>query len=131
MPDTTKTGAEGVTWNLGDLYASGTDPLLDADLDAADRRADAFAAKYRGKVAGLAAEKMAELLAEYEAILDLAGKFHAWRQFEPAEALGRVIHAIQLSSGDGAIDGNRLHRQFVDAHVVTHEPTISSYRRCA
>ena len=68
MPDTTKTGAEGVTWNLGDLYASGADPRLDADLDAADRRADAFAAAYRGKVAGLSAEEMADLLTEYEAI---------------------------------------------------------------
>ena len=74
MPDTTKTGAEGVTWNLGDLYASGSDPRLDADLDAADRRGDAFAAKYRGRVAGLSAKEMAELLAEYEAIVDLAGK---------------------------------------------------------
>jgi oligoendopeptidase F len=74
MPDTTKTGAEGVTWNLGDLYASVSDPKLDADLDAADRRADAFATAYRGKVAGLPAEMMADLLTEYEAIGDLAGK---------------------------------------------------------
>jgi oligoendopeptidase F len=74
MPDTTKTGAEGVAWNLGDLYASESDPRLDADLDAADQQADAFAAKYRGRVADLSAKEMAELLAEYEAIADLAGK---------------------------------------------------------
>jgi len=74
MPDTTKTGAEGVTWNLGDLYASGTDPRIDADLDEADRRADAFAATYRGRVASLGAKEMAELLAEYEAIAELGAK---------------------------------------------------------
>jgi oligoendopeptidase F len=74
MPDTTKTGAEGVTWDLGDLYASVSDPRLDADLDGADARADAFAAKYRGRVAGLSAKQMAELLAEYETIADLGGR---------------------------------------------------------
>ncbi|MCX7031692.1 MAG: M3 family oligoendopeptidase [Spirochaetes bacterium] len=74
MSDTTKTGAEGVTWNLGDLYASESDPRLVTDLDAADRRADAFAAKYRGRVADLSAKEMVELLTEYEAIADLAGK---------------------------------------------------------
>ena len=74
MPDTTKTGAEGVRWNLGDLYASAADPKLDADLDAADRRGDAFAAKYRGRVAGMSAKEMAELLTEYEAIADLGGR---------------------------------------------------------
>ncbi len=73
MPDTTKTGAEGVTWNLGDLYASGSDPRLDADLDAADRRADAFAAAYRGRIGGLSAKELAGLLAEYETIGDIAG----------------------------------------------------------
>jgi oligoendopeptidase F len=78
MPDTTKTGAEGVTWNLGDLYASGADPRFDADLEAADRRADAFAAAYRGKVAGLSAKVMAELLCEYEAIGDLAGRLDSY-----------------------------------------------------
>jgi len=74
MPDTTKTGAEGVTWNLGDLYASGTDPRIDADLGEADRRADAFAAAWRGRVASLGAKDMAGLLAEYEAIAELGAK---------------------------------------------------------
>ncbi len=78
MPDTTKTGAEGVTWNLGDLYASGTDPRLDADLDTADRRSDAFAATYRGRVAGLSAKEMAELFTEYETIGDLAGRMMSY-----------------------------------------------------
>jgi oligoendopeptidase F len=78
MADTKKTGAEGVTWDLGDLYASGADPKLEADLDTADTRADAFAAAYRGKIAGLSAKQMAGLLVEYEAIGDLAGKIGSY-----------------------------------------------------
>ncbi len=88
MPDTTKTGAEGVTWDLGDLYASGADPQLEADLDEADRRADVFAGAYRGKVAGLSAKRMAGLLAEYEAIADLAGQPRLVRD-------ARLVHAVR------------------------------------
>jgi oligoendopeptidase F len=99
MPDTTKTGAEGVTWNLGDLYASGADPRLDADLDAADLRADAFAVKYRGRVAGLSAKEMAELLAEYEAIADFAGKagsfaFLLWSTQTDEAARGALLQKV-------------------------------------
>ncbi len=74
MPDELKTGAEGVAWNLGDLYASATDPKLGADLDEADRRAAAFAACYRGTVASLTPAAMRELLVEYEAISETASK---------------------------------------------------------
>ena len=96
MPDTTKTGAEGVTWNLGDLYASGADPRLDADFDAADRRADAFAATYRGRVASLSAKEMAELLAEYEAIAELGAKpgefaFLSWSTQSDDPARGALL----------------------------------------
>jgi oligoendopeptidase F len=99
MPDTTKTGAEGVTWNLGDLYTSSADPRLDADLAAADQRADVFAAKYRGRVADLSAKEMAELLAEYEAIADLAGKagsfaFLSWSTQTDEAARGALLQKV-------------------------------------
>jgi oligoendopeptidase F len=99
MPDTTKTGAEGVTWNLGDLYASRTDPRLDADLDAADHRADALAAAYRGRVAGLSAKEMVELLTEYEAVADLAGKsssfsYLSWSTQTDEPARGALLQKV-------------------------------------
>ncbi len=74
MPDDRKTGAEGVTWNLSDLYGSTGDPGIERDLDEADRLADRLADEYRGKVAGLAAEAMARMLRQYEVLLDLAGR---------------------------------------------------------
>ena len=43
--------AEGVQWNLAELYSGPDDPRIEADLAEARRQAEAFAQKYRGKVA--------------------------------------------------------------------------------
>lgn len=42
--------ASGVTWDLGDLYASPADPRVNADLDAIDAASRAFAERYRGTI---------------------------------------------------------------------------------
>ena len=43
--------ADGVAWNLADLYSGLDDPRLDRDLDEALKRAEAFSTNCRGKVA--------------------------------------------------------------------------------
>lgn len=42
--------ADGVAWNLGDLYRGVDDPAIDRDLTTALERAQRFEATYRGKV---------------------------------------------------------------------------------
>ena len=42
--------AQGVTWNLGDLYTGADDPAVAHDLSEAHRRAQAFEEKYRNKI---------------------------------------------------------------------------------
>src|SRR5262249_533078 len=42
--------ADGVAWNLGDLYAGLDDPQITHDLETALRRGEAFEAAYRGKI---------------------------------------------------------------------------------
>ena len=42
--------ADGVAWDLHDLYASVNDPGIMQDLQAALHRAQAFEAAYRGKI---------------------------------------------------------------------------------
>ena len=44
--------ADGVAWNLGDLYAGLDDPRIEQDLNQALERAKAFEIAYRGKIAG-------------------------------------------------------------------------------
>lgn len=42
--------ADGVAWDLGDLYRGIDDPRINQDLDAALKRAQAFEASYRGQI---------------------------------------------------------------------------------
>ena len=65
--------AEGIQWNLNELYAGPDDPRLETDLAEAKRQAEAFALKYRGKVAdgALDGRALASVLEEYEALAEL------------------------------------------------------------
>lgn len=71
--DTTGLKAEGIQWNLQELYSGPDDPRIEADLAEARRRAEAFAQQYRGKVASgeLDGSALAKVLAEYEALAEL------------------------------------------------------------
>ena len=68
------TGAEGIVWDLSDLYAGMDDPQLNADLDVCDAEADALGEAYRGRIAGLDAAELAALIARYEALAERAGR---------------------------------------------------------
>ncbi len=63
--------ADGVAWNLGDLYASLDDPRLDQDLTEAHERAKRFEAEYRGKIDqpnGPSAELLLAAVTELESL---------------------------------------------------------------
>jgi oligoendopeptidase F len=74
MTTATLTGAEEITWNLGDLYAGMDDSQLNADLDAADAEADALDRDYRGRIASLNAAELAEMIGRFEALQERAGR---------------------------------------------------------
>ena len=46
-PSTPSSSADGVAWDLSDLYASTDDPKIASDLQEAESRADSFAQQYR------------------------------------------------------------------------------------
>src|SRR3989344_39391 len=65
--------AEGIKWDLSDLYASPQDPSIEADLKKADARAIAFEKKYKKALERVLARKsktldVAGLLKEYKAL---------------------------------------------------------------
>jgi len=68
MATTELTGAEGVAWDLSDLYEGAEDPALEADVAAAERAAAAFRERYHDRVAELDAAALAEAVAERERI---------------------------------------------------------------
>jgi oligoendopeptidase F len=63
----TRTGAEDVRWDLGDLYTGPDDPALAADLDEPLATARAFAERYRNRVGALSAAELAVACAAQEA----------------------------------------------------------------
>lgn len=71
-------GAETVTWNLDDLYASVDDPLLAAHRKDVLADAELFAERYKGKIAGLSPAEYRSLLENYEAILDKSGRIGSY-----------------------------------------------------
>ncbi|MGO9373335.1 MAG: M3 family oligoendopeptidase [Syntrophobacteraceae bacterium] len=69
--------AEDVIWNLGDLYASPSDPQIDADTKRLREKVLAFSS-FRGRVAGLGPEDLLRAVRELEEINELAGKLTAY-----------------------------------------------------
>src|SRR4030095_8192038 len=71
--NTTGFKAEGVQWNLAELYTGPDDPRIEADLVEAPTQAEAFAQKYRGKLADkqLDGTALAQALKEYEALAEV------------------------------------------------------------
>ena len=66
MAKAVSSGAETVRWDLSDLYASPTDPDLEADLARALERAKSFEATYKGKVTTLEPAEFAAMMRELE-----------------------------------------------------------------
>ncbi len=92
--NTPASSADGVAWDLGDLYAGPDDPRLLGDLDATLARARAFESAYRGKVhtdEGPAPALLLEAVRELESLYELMDKplayaslLHAAKTDDPA-----------------------------------------------
>ena len=85
--------ADGVAWDLRDLYASIDDPQIDRDLDDAATRAASFEGKYRARIdtpGGPSVELLAESVVELESLSEqmdrpiiFASLVHAARTDDP------------------------------------------------
>lgn len=67
-----QTGAEGIAWDLSDLYAAVDDPRIESDFAEAETAATTFRDRYYGNVARLSAAELADALAELERIEAIA-----------------------------------------------------------
>jgi oligoendopeptidase F len=68
MTTTELTGAEDIAWDLSDLYESGDDPRLEADVQEAEDAAGAFRDRYYGKTAELSPAELREAIEERERV---------------------------------------------------------------
>src|ERR1700686_1480914 len=91
-----RTGAEHVRWDLSDLFASPTDPKIEAAMAHSLERAIAFEARYKGRVATLEPSAFAAMMRELEDDEDAAARpevyaylLHSQNTHDPAA--GRLL----------------------------------------
>jgi len=133
-----RTGAEDVTWDLGDLYAGIDDPAIERDVQRVDADIERFAERYRGRVAALDAAALAEALAEYEQLVEQATKLGSyahliWSTDTANAAYGALLQRLTEWS-------SRVQQQLVFfelewtnapddfAQAMINSPTLAHYR---
>ena len=140
--------AEGVSWNLHDLYAGADDPRLEADLAEAKQRAQVFAETYRGMITSgqLDGAGLAGALAEYEALSELGARpafyasllFAADTQNQAAQRLVQRTREANTETGNLtvffsldiiALDEAQLARLLAAPELAEYRHYIEALRR--
>ena len=103
MDKDNRTGAEGIRWDLSDLYTGLDDPRLEGDLDTAQQEAAAFRETFHGGVGDLAPDQLAEALGKLETLeqrlaraMSFVHLLHAVRADDPE--VGAALTRIQERS---------------------------------
>src|SRR5260370_26908414 len=106
--------ADGVAWNLGDLYERVDDPRLTRDLESALQRAQRFETAYGGKIdtpGGPAADFLLAALRELESLSEQMDK--------PAVYAGLVHAAKTDDPRHGALlTRTREQRTVINKHLI-------------
>jgi oligoendopeptidase F len=89
--------AQGVRWDLSELYSGPEDPRIEASIADSRQRAETFAANYRDKLAGLTGSRLAQVLGEYEALSEEIGRptFYAGLLFSEDTQNPRAQQLVQ------------------------------------
>ncbi len=104
--------ADGVAWNLGDLYPSVDSPAITLDLDAALGRARAFEAAYRGRIeSGPDARLLLSALTELESLSE---------QMDRPAVYANLLHAAKTDDPrHGALlMQTRERRTAINKHLI-------------
>ena len=95
MPTTNDAVAQGITWDLSDLYGAYDDPGIAADVERLRSEAAAFADTYRGTVdveGGPAAELLLAAVTALEALHERSGRLQAYAGLLYSADTGRDEH---------------------------------------
>jgi oligoendopeptidase F len=113
-PSARESSADGVAWNLGDLYAGIDDPRIEQDLDTALGRAKAFETAYRGKIA-VAGGPSAELL--LKAVTELEGLSE---QMDRPAIYASLVHAARtdVPRHGALLARTRERRTAINKHLI-------------
>ncbi len=133
-------------WDLSDLYASPTDPAIEAALAHALERARAFEAAYRGRVATMAPAEFAAMMRELEEDEERAAKpevyaylLHSQNTQNPAA--GRLLARVREGSAERGRHGvfftielaqvtdEQVARLYADPESAEYRHTIEEARK--
>ncbi|MGQ0794227.1 MAG: M3 family oligoendopeptidase [Deltaproteobacteria bacterium] len=114
------TGAEGITWNLGDLYSSLDDPQIDADVRRLLGEAKGFEGKRRGRISSPAidAATLLEAVSELEAISEGVGRVLTYAYLIFAADTANPKHGAFLQSMQEKATEIRRHIMFFEIEWV-------------
>jgi oligoendopeptidase F len=140
------TGAEAVRWDLSDLYASPTDPAIEATLALALERAQAFEASYRGRVAFLEPAEFAAMMRVLEEDEERAARpevyaflLHSQNTQDPAA--GRLLARVREAGAERGAHGvffalemahttdEQAERLYANAESATYRHTVEEARK--
>jgi oligoendopeptidase F len=106
--------ADGVAWNLHDLYAGLDDPQIKADLATALQRAQAFESTYRGKIQseqGPPAELLLQAVRELESLYELMDRSGVYASLVHAAKTDDPRHGALLAF-------TREQRTAINKHLI-------------
>jgi oligoendopeptidase F len=138
--ETNLTGAEGVTWNLSDLYQSLDDPRIENDIEDSLLRAKSFEEQYRGKINSetITPSFLLEAVKELESISEGSGKLISYAYLVFAADTSNPSHGAFLQSIQEKTTEIRKHLMFFElewivlpdeiANRLIEDETLSHYR---
>jgi oligoendopeptidase F len=104
--------ADGVAWNLGDLYSGIDDPKLNRDLDDALRRAQAFEKTYRGAIEpGPSVDLLLQAVTELESLAE---------QMDRPAIYAGLVHAARtdVQEHGALLERTRKRRTDINKHLI-------------
>ena len=127
--ETALTGAEGVTWNLSDLYLNLNDPQIEKDIEDAFSQAKSFEEKYRGKInsESVTPSFLLEAVKELESISEQAGKLISYAYLMFAADTSNPKRGAFLQSIQEKTTEIRKHLMFFELEWIALPDEIANH----
>lgn len=127
--DATLTGAEGITWNLSDLYLNLEDPQIEKDFKDAFSKAKSFEEKYRGKINSetITPTFLLKAVKELESISEQTGKLISYAYLMFATDTSNPKHGAFLQSIQEKTTEIRKHLMFFELEWIALPDEIANH----
>ncbi len=115
-----KTGSEGITWDLSDLYSGFGDKRIERDLSALITKSRAYEKKYRGKInsRSVTAATILKATKELEDLSELSGRLLSFAYLVFAADTGNPEHGAFLQKIQEKATEARKHLLFFELELV-------------